>query len=52
MERSKTRLKLYRGEGCVEVFCDYVDNEAKSLYRMFPKKPMNHLTPKELQELG
>ena len=23
-------LKLYRGEDCVETFCDYVENEAKN----------------------
>ena len=34
----------YRGEDCVEVFCDYIENEAKRLYHMFPKKPMNLLT--------
>ena len=28
-------LKLYRGEDCVEVFCNYVENEAKRLYHMF-----------------
>ena len=37
-------LKLYRGEDCVEVFCDYVENEVKRLYDMFPEKPMNRLT--------
>ena len=25
-------LKLYRGKDCVEVFCDYVENEVKRLY--------------------
>ena len=34
-------LKLYRGEDWVEVFCGYVENEAKRLYHMFPEKPMN-----------
>ena len=32
-------LKLYRGEDCVKVFCDYVENEVKKLYHMFPEKP-------------
>ena len=40
-------LKLYRGEDCVEVFCDYVENEAKRLYHLFPEKPMKRLTHEE-----
>ena len=36
-------LKLYRGEDCVEVFCNYISNEAKRLYHMFPEKPMKPL---------
>ena len=40
-------LKLYRGEDCVEVFCDYVENEVKRLYHMFPEKPMKPLTSKQ-----
>ena len=40
----------YRGEDCVEVFCDYVENEAKRLYHMFPKKPMDPLTREEKRE--
>ena len=33
-------LKLYRGEDCVEVFCNYTSNQARRLYHMFPEKPM------------
>ena len=40
-------LKIYRGEDCAEVFCDYVVNEAKRLYHMFPEKPMKPLTSKQ-----
>ena len=40
-------LKLYRGEDCVEVFCNYIENEAKRLYHMFPEKPMKPLTREE-----
>ena len=34
-------LKLQRGEDCVKVFCDYIFNEARRLYHMFPEKPIN-----------
>ena len=34
-------MKLYRGEGCVKVFCDYISNEARRLYHMFSEKPIN-----------
>ena len=37
-------IKLYRGKDCIEVFCDYISNEARRLYHMFPEKPMEHLT--------
>ena len=30
-------LKVYRGEDFVEVFCDYISNEARRPYHMFPK---------------
>ena len=43
-------LKLYTGKNCVEVFCDYVENEVKRLYHMFPEKPMNCLTCEERRE--
>ena len=45
-------LKLYRGEDCVEVFYDCVENEAKRLYHMFPEKPMKRLTHEEWREFN
>ena len=45
-------LKLYGGKDCVEVFCDYIVNEAKRLYHMFPEKPMNCLTSEQLREFN
>ena len=45
-------LKLYRGENCVEVFCDYVENEVKRLYHMFSEKPMKRLTHEEWGEFN
>ena len=41
-------LKLYRGEDCVKKFCDHVIGEDRRLYQSFPEKPMNPLTPKEM----
>ena len=48
----KDPLKLYRGKDCVEVFCDYVENDANRLYHMFPEKPMNRLTHEEWREFN
>ena len=48
----KDPLKLCRGENCVEVFCNYVENEAKRLYHMFPEKPMKSLTREEWREFN
>ena len=45
-------LKLYRGEDCEEVFCNYVENEAKGLYHMFPEKPMKPLTPEQWRKFN
>ena len=46
-------LKLYnKGEDCVEVFCDYIEKEAKRLYHMFPEKPMKCLTHEDWRELN
>ena len=45
-------LKLYRGEDCVEVFCDHIVNEAKRLYHMFPEKPMKLLKRKQWREFN
>ena len=40
-------LKLYRGEDHVDVFCDYISNEARRLHHlMFPLKPKKTL-PRE-----
>ena len=36
--------KLYRGEDCVEVLCNYICNEARRLYHMFARKSMKPLT--------
>ena len=43
----KDPLKLYRGEDCVEKFCDHIKEEAHRLYHMFPKKPMDPLTKQQ-----
>ena len=43
----ENQLRLYRGEDCVEKFCDYVREEAKRLYCMFPEKPMDPLTKEQ-----
>ena len=45
-------MKLYRGEDCVKMFCDYIENEAKRLYHMFPERPMNPLTREEWREFN
>ena len=37
-------LKLYRGKDYIEKCCDYIKEEAKRLYHMFPEKPMDPLT--------
>ena len=43
-------LKLYRGEDRVEVFCNYIENEAKRLSHMFPEKPMKPFTREQWRE--
>ena len=40
-------LKLYRGEDCVEKFCEYIKRELHRLYHMFPEKPIDPLTKKQ-----
>ena len=45
-------LKLYRGKDCVEVFCDYVENETKRLHHMFPEKPMKSLTREQWRKFN
>ena len=48
----KDPLKLSSGEDFVEVFCDYVENEVKRLYHMFPEKPMKPLTREQWREFN
>ena len=43
-------LKLYRGEDCVEVLCDYISKEVRRLYHMFPEKPMKPLTHEQWRD--
>ena len=43
----KDPLKLYRGNDCVEKFCDHIKKEAYRLYHMFPEKPMDPLMNKQ-----
>ena len=45
-------LRLYRGKDCVEVFCDYIKEEATRLYHMFPEKPMEPLMPEQWREFS
>ena len=45
-------LKLCRGKDCVRVFCDYIENEAKRLYHMFPEKPMKSLTREQWRKFN
>ena len=40
-------LRLYRGKDCIETFCNYIKEEARRLYHMFPEKPMDPLTKKQ-----
>ena len=40
----KDPLRIYRGEDCVEKFCNHIRKEAIRLYHMFPEKPMDPLT--------
>ena len=46
-EEVKDPLRLYRSKDCLEEFCDYIRQKANRLYYMFPKKPMDPLTPKQ-----
>ena len=50
--KAENPLKLYRGEDCVEVLHDYIENEAKRLHHMFPEKPKKHLTKEEWREFN
>ena len=43
--KAENPIKLYRGKDYVEVFCNYISDEPRRLYRMFPEKPMKPLIP-------
>ena len=43
-------LFQYRGEDCLEVFCNHIEKEAKRLYHMFPEKAMDSLTPEQKRD--
>ena len=40
-------LRTYRGKDCIETFYNYIKGEARRLYHMFPKLPMDPLTKKQ-----
>ena len=40
-------LRTYRGNNCIETFCNYIKGEARRLYHMFPELPMDPLTKKQ-----
>ena len=40
-------LGTYRGKDCIETFCNYIKEEARRLYHMFPELPMGPLTKKQ-----
>ena len=40
-------LRLYRGKDCIETFCNYIKEEVRRLYHMFPELPMDPLTKKQ-----
>ena len=43
-------LTQYRGQDCVERFCEHIISEAKRLYNSFPECPMTPLTKSQLKE--
>ena len=43
----KDPLTIYRGKDCVEKLCEYIRQEARRLYHMFPEKPMDPLTNRQ-----
>ena len=43
----KEPLTIYRGKDCNEKFCEYIRQEARRLYHMFPEKPMDPLTNRQ-----
>ena len=46
----KKRTTQYRGEDCVEKFCEKIISEAKRLYRSYPEVPMLQLTKSQLKK--
>ena len=40
-------LRLYRGKDCIETFCNYIKEEAKRLYHMFPELHIDPLTKRQ-----
>ena len=48
----KNSLKLYTGEDCVEVFCNYIYEEARRLYHMFLKKSGKPLTHEQWRKFN
>ena len=40
-------LRTYRGKDCIEIFYNCIKREARRLYHVFPKLPMNNLTKKQ-----
>ena len=40
-------LRIYRGKDCIETFCNYIKEEARRLFHMFPELPMCPLTKKQ-----
>ena len=40
-------LKLYRGKDCIEQFCNYIKEQMRRLYHMFPEKTMKPEPSKE-----
>ena len=40
----------YGGKDCIKTLCEHFTSEASRLYHMFPEKPMDPLTVKELIE--
>ena len=43
-------LGTYGGKDCIETFCNYIKEEARRLYHMFPELPIGPLTKKQLKK--
>ena len=48
----KDPLKLYKGEDCVQVFCDYIYKEARRLCYVFPEKPIKPPTHEQWRKFN